>query len=181
MTQTATIAPETQAAPASSRYGDSGDNANTDLRQLVCFRLGEEDFGVDIESVQEINRMVDITKIPQAPVFVEGVINLRGQIIPVIDLRTRFGFTRLDEKSKENRIVVVETQSVTVGLVVDAVTEVLRLSEDKIEETPDITSNVDAQYIEGVAMLDDRLLILLETDKIFTADEMSKMDSVATA
>lgn len=160
---------------------ESVKNADTNLRQLVCFRLESEDFGVNIESVQEINRMVAITKIPQAPVFVEGVINLRGQIIPVIDLRTRFGFSRIEEKSKENRIVVVETQAVTVGLVVDAVTEVLRLSNDKIEETPDITSNVEAQYIEGVAMLDERLLILLDTDKIFSSDEMAKMETVASA
>lgn len=179
MTQTGTVTTETQTA--ASRYGDSGSDVNTDLRQLVCFRLESEDFGVNIESVQEINRMVAITKIPQAPVFVEGVINLRGQIIPVIDLRTRFGFSRIEEKSKENRIVVVETQSVTVGLVVDAVTEVLRLSNDKIEETPDITSNVEAQYIEGVAMLDERLLILLDTDKIFSSDEMAKMETVASA
>lgn len=180
MTQTELVT-ETKVSRKSSRYGDSGDKANADLRQLVCFRLGEEDFGIDIGNVQEINRMVDITKIPQSPSFVEGVINLRGQIIPVIDLRTRFGFERIDEKSRENRIVVVETQSVTVGLVVDAVTEVLRLSKDKIEETPDITSNVDVQYIEGVAMLDDQLLILLDTNKIFSSEEMIRMDSAASA
>lgn len=161
-------------------HTDDG-SQNVNLRQLVCFRLGEEDFGVNINNVQEINRMVEITKIPQSPAFVEGVINLRGQIIPVIDLRSWFGFNRLEEKSKENRIVVVETQSVTVGLVVDAVTEVLRLSENKIEETPDITSNVDVRYIEGVAVLKERLLILLDTDKIFSVEEMSRMETVASA
>ena len=84
-------------------HTDDG-SQNVNLRQLVCFRLGEEDFGVNINNVQEINRMVEITKIPQSPAFVEGVINLRGQIIPVIDLRSWFGFNRLEEKSKENRI-----------------------------------------------------------------------------
>ncbi len=178
MTQTTQVTAEVNSDHDTSRYGDSGKQSDADLRQLVCFRLGEENFGVDIENVQEINRMVDITKIPQAPVFVDGVINLRGQIIPVIDLRTRFGFPRLEDESKETRIVVVETQSVTVGLVVDAVTEVLRLSQEKIEEAPDITSNIDAQYIEGVAMMDERLLILLDTNKIFTVEEMSRIDSV---
>lgn len=164
------------AKPANSTVTEK--TADT-IRQLVCFRLGEEDYGLDIQKVHEINRMVTITKIPQAPKFVEGVINLRGKIIPVIDLRQRFGFAKLEKRDKENRIIVIEAHNSTVGMVVDAVTEVLRLPESKIENTPDLaTSSVDIKYIDGVAMLDGRLLIVLNSDLIFSDDEIRKMAAV---
>ncbi len=156
---------------SSSSHTDNS-NQGTALRQLVCFNLGSEDFGVDISKVQEINRMVEITNIPQSPEFVEGVINLRGKIIPVVDLRKRFGFEIMTERTKENRIIVIETPNATVGFIVDAVTEVLRIKSGSIEPTPEmVTSGVDIRYIEGVAMLDDQLLIVLDTDKIFSLEE----------
>ena len=173
----------------SARRSDVGEKVyeqDGELRQLVCFKLGDEDFGVDIYNVQEINRMVEITKIPKSPDFVEGVINLRGQIIPVIDLRKRFGFDTLKERTKETRIVVVETGKATVGFIVDQVTEVLRIPAGSIEPTPElVTSDVDARYIEGVAMLSagahgkDHLLIILDTDKIFSESETRSIEAIA--
>ena len=151
-----------------------------DTIQLVVFRLGEEYFGVDIAQVQEINRLTEVTKIPQAPDFIEGVINLRGKIIPIIDLRRRFNFPGASEHSKDTRIVVVETGGLTAGLVVDAVTEVLRLEREQIMPTPEVVSSaVENRYIEGVALLaDKRLLILLNTYKIFSESETAAMSRI---
>ncbi len=158
-----------------------GKNLRTEIRQLVCFRLGDENFGLDIYKVHDINRRVDITKIPKSPKFVEGVINLRGNIVPVIDLRRRFEMQPLENHTKENRIVVIENNGQTVGLAVDAVTEVLRIPVDAIEPTPDmVKSEVDSRYIEGITKLSDsRLLIVLDTDKIFSDDEKKMIAATA--
>ncbi len=155
-------------------------NSGSDLRQLVVFQLGGEGYCVDINKVREINRVVDITQIPQSPPFVEGVINLRGQIIPIIDLRLRFDLTgNLDKAGGDTRIMVVDTHGTLVGFIVDAVREVLRISPDKIEPTPDlVTSDIDRKYIEGVATVDDRLLIILNSDLIFATDELGELQAV---
>ena len=160
------------------RYGNSGD-----LRQLVVFQLGGEGYCVDISKVREINRVVEITHIPQSPPFVEGVINLRGQIIPIIDLRQRFDLVdESTQNSNETRIMVVDTQGTMVGFIVDAVREVLRISTDKIEPTPDlVTSDIDRKYIEGVATVDDRLLIILNSDLIFATEELGDLQAVKDA
>jgi purine-binding chemotaxis protein CheW len=162
-----------------SKQSESTEKKGNVIRQLVCFRLGDEEYGLDIQKVHEINRLVNITKIPQAPVFVEGVINLRGKIIPIIDLRKRFGFEALKVRDKENRIIVIEAHGSTVGMIVDAVTEVLRLQESQIEATPDLaTASVDVKYIDGVAMLEQRLLIVLNSDLIFSDEEIKKLEAV---
>lgn len=142
--------------------------ANEEL-QLVIFRLAKEEYGLPITKVQEINRLVPITKLPQTPSFMEGIINLRGRIIPVIDLRKRFQLPA-DGQSDENRIIIVEVNGQTVGIIVDAVTEVVRLAGGSIEPPPP-TFILDAQYIHGVGKLDERLLILLDIDKILTSQE----------
>ena len=136
-----------------------------DLIQLVSFKLGQEEFGIDIHTVQEINRMLDITKIPQAPHYCEGVINLRGKVIPVIDLRKKFEMV-VEEWTKSTRILVVEEGNNVVGVVVDAVEEVLRIPKSTIEPAPDIVSSVGSIYINGVAKLDERLLIFLNVARI---------------
>ena len=142
-----------------------------DLLQLVSFNLGNEEFAIDILRVQEINRMVEITKVPKSPDFVEGVINLRGKVIPVIDLRKRFSL-EATEYTKETRIVVVDIDTKVIGLIVDSVSEVLRLPEDTVEPAPPIVaSGIDSEYIQGVGKLDDRLLILLEMNSIFSKEE----------
>jgi len=137
--------------------------------QLVIFRLAREEYGLPITKVQEINRLVPITKLPQTPSFMEGVINLRGRVIPVIDLRKRFQLSTA-EHSDDTRIIIVEVKGQTVGVIVDAVTEVVRLSAANIEPPPPAFI-LDAQYIEGVGKMDDRLLILLDIDKILTSQE----------
>ena len=142
--------------------------ANEEL-QLVIFRLAKEEYGLPITKVQEINRLVPITKLPQTPSFMEGIINLRGRIIPVIDLRKRFSLPA-EGQSEENRIIIVEVNGQTVGIIVDAVTEVVRLPGSSVEPPPP-TFIIDAQYIHGVGKLDDRLLILLDIDNILTSQE----------
>ncbi len=142
--------------------------ANEEL-QLVIFRLAKEEYGLPITKVQEINRLVPITKLPQTPSFMEGIINLRGRIIPVIDLRKRFQLAAA-EQSDDNRIIIVEVNGQTVGIIVDAVTEVVRLPGSSVEPPPPAFI-LDAQYIHGVGKLDERLLIMLDIDKILTSQE----------
>jgi purine-binding chemotaxis protein CheW len=137
--------------------------------QLVTFRIGREEFGIDIQKVQEINRMIEITKIPNTPDHVEGVVNLRGKIIPIISLRTKLGFEEA-EKDKSTRIMVVEVNGNVLGFIVDSVSEVLRIHDAKIEPTPSIAGGTDAEYIQGVINLNDRLLILLNLNTLFEND-----------
>lgn len=133
--------------------------------QLVTFSLGSEEFGVDIMLVQEIIRIPPITRVPKASEYVEGVINLRGNVIPVISLRTRFGMTRVEETDL-SRIIVLQVQNKVFGIRVDAVTEVLRIESEAIEPPPPITLGMDAQFIRGVGKIGERLLILLDLDHI---------------
>jgi len=148
----------------------------SDTIQVVSFRLGSEEYGVDIAQVQEINRMVAITHVPRAPQFMEGVINLRGQLIPIIDLRARFGMPRA-EHTKNTRIVVTEIGSKRVGMVVDSVSEVLRLPVEQIEAAPDMIAGVDTEYIRGVGKIEHRLIILLDLAKIITGSEKRELES----
>lgn len=134
--------------------------------QLVVFKLAGEDFGVPIGQVREINRLVQITAVPQAPPSVLGVINLRGRVIPVISLRERFGFDR-GQNNDATRIVVSDVAGETVGFVVDAVTEVLRLNEEAIEPAPQTTAGVDSAFIRGIGKVDDRLIIILDLERVF--------------
>jgi len=136
-----------------------------DLLQLVSFNIGDEEFGVDILQVQEINRMLEVTRVPNAPEYVDGVINLRGKVIPIIDLRRRFGMQR-KEHDKNTRIVVVELNGKVVGFVVDAVREVLRIPRSVTEPPPSIVGGVHEEYITAVGKLEDRLLILLDLEKV---------------
>jgi len=145
-----------------------------DERQLVSFKVKDEEFGIDIMRVQEIIRMTEITQVPKAPYFVKGVLNLRGGVLPVIDLRIRFDL-EATKHTESNRILVVNVKDKTMGIIVDSVSEVLRLPKDTIEPPPPIVSGIRAQFLEGVGKLDDgkRLIILLNLDKIFkvTKDE----------
>ena len=137
--------------------------------QLVTFSLGSEEFGVDIMCVQEIIRIPPITRVPKAPNYVEGVINLRGNVLPVISLRTRFGMTRAEETDL-SRIIVLQVQTKVFGIRVDAVTEVLRLDSETIEPPPPIAIGMDSQFIRGVGKIGERLLILLELDQIMSGE-----------
>lgn len=153
--------------PGSDTTGGPGPRAKASSElQIVVFELGDERYGLDIAAVYEIIRHQPITAVPQAPAFVEGVINLRGRIIPVVDLRERFGLTA-SELTKAARIVVAETAGTRVGLVVDGVSEVLMVPSDAVEPTPDVAAGIDAAYLRGIAKLGDRLIILLELDGLF--------------
>jgi purine-binding chemotaxis protein CheW len=134
--------------------------------QIVVFELGDERYGLDISSVYEIIRRQPITAVPKAPAFVEGVINLRGRIIPVVDLRERFGMAA-GEETKASRIVVCEAAGTRVGLIVDGVSEVLMVPPGAMEATPDVTAGPDAAYLRAIAKLGDRLIILLDLDGLF--------------
>ncbi|MGE4506456.1 MAG: chemotaxis protein CheW [Desulfovibrionaceae bacterium] len=147
------------------------------LIQLVTFSIGEEVFGVDILAVQEIIRLLDITRVPRAPHFVEGVINLRGKVIPIVDLRKRFD---LPEKKydKSTRIIVINMESITVGFVVDEVSEVLRIPANMVDTPPGVVSGLDTDYIDGVGKLDDQLLILLDLNRLLANHEMEALAKV---
>jgi purine-binding chemotaxis protein CheW len=152
-------------------------NENSELLQLVSFKIGTEEFGVDILNVQEIIKIVQITKVPNSPVFVEGVINLRGKVIPVINLRTRLGLQKL-EHDKDTRIIVVELSKSTIGFIVDAVNEVLRIPISITEAPPEIIAGLDSEFIKSVGKLDDRLLILIDLNKILLQDETKQIEKM---
>ena len=151
---------------------------SSELLQLVSFIIGNEEFGVDILYVQEINRMLSITKVPNAPEYVDGVINLRGRVIPVIDLRLKLGIPK-KEHDKNTRIIVVEVSNKTVGFIVDAVNEVLRIPVNITEAPPEIVSGTNSEYIKAVGKLEDRLLILLDLEKIMSLEVKQELAAVA--
>lgn len=154
-------------------------NLSDELLQLVSFIIGQEEFGIDISKIHEINRMVEITQVPNAPAFVSGIINLRGKVIPIVDLRKRFGF-EIKAPDKNTRIIVVELNGgVVLGFIVDAVREVLRIHKDITEPPPSLVSGVDKQYITGIGKLQDRLLILLDLEKILSLNEMESLPEAA--
>jgi len=149
-----------------------------DQLQLVTFEVASEEFAVDILSVQEINRMMELTRVPQSPADVEGVINLRGKIIPVIDLRKRFDLPPT-ERNEHSRIIVVEVHGRVLGFIVDRVHEVLRISATIVEPAPAMICSIDSDFIAGVGKLDDRLIILLDLAKLFDADVLKVADEGA--
>jgi purine-binding chemotaxis protein CheW len=146
--------------------------------QLVVFELANELYGVDIGAVNTIIRMQEVTRIPRTPDYVEGVINLRGSIIPVVDLRTRFGLGA-GERTKASRIVVVEALGLMIGMVVDAVAETLRLPSDAIEPPSPVVTSVGTEYIRGVGKQENRLVILLDIDRVLTSEEMASLAKVS--
>jgi len=141
------------------------------FEQLVVFQLANEYYGVDIGAVSTIIRMQDLTAVPQTPHYVEGVINLRGSIIPVIDLRKRFQLAQ-EPTTKSSRIVVVEANGAMVGMIVDAVAETLRISTDNIEPPSCVIASVESEYLRGIAKQGDRLVILLDINLVMGAHDL---------
>ena len=161
------------------RIGKEEDaDTSADLLQLVRFIIGDEVFGGDILFVREINRMVEITRVPKSPGYVEGVINLRGKVIPIVSLRKRMGMPE-KEQDKDTRIVVVELEDELIGFVVDAVSEVLRIPRNITEPPPETASAVDAEYITGIAKMDDRMLILLNLNHLLSFGEREALKEAA--
>ncbi len=145
--------------------------------QVIVFRLGDERYGVEISQVREIIRPTQITRIPNAPDFVEGVINLRGQITTIVNLRKRFG---MEAKPIDNdtRIIVVEHDNAVIGMMVDSVNEVKYLSEKEIESLPSIiTSRSEVKFLKGIGKLPDGLMILIDLNKVLSDDEVEKFRS----
>lgn len=155
----------------------SGDLAAQGELQVVVFKLGNETYAVDIASVREIIALQPFTRVPGAPAFVEGILNLRGHVIPVMDPRGRFGLTRTDP-TRESRIMVVEVGGHTLGLVVDAVSEVLRVPAQAVEPPHKLTVGVDAAFLKGLAKLGHRLVILLNLEQLLRLKEQQALDTV---
>ncbi|CDQ40093.1 MULTISPECIES: chemotaxis protein CheW [Virgibacillus] len=146
-------------------------------RKVIVFQLGNEEYAVSVLQVGSIERMIPITRVPQTANFVKGVINLRGVVTPIIDLRLRFGMEE-SAFNESTRIIIVYVDDMEVGLIVDAANDVIDIPESEIEPAPEVIGSVDADYIEGVAKLETRLLILLDLQSVLTEDEIHELKSV---
>jgi len=162
------------------RFATSRHDAEQEmLIQLVGFTIGKELFGVDILMVQEIIRAAPITPVPNSPDFVEGVINLRGNILPVIDLRKRLNLFTGEVRQKDTWILILDIQGKITGFIVDSVTEVLKIQEETIEPPPDIiTAGLESQYLRGVCDIGTQLLILLDFQRILLQEELRTLQSM---
>jgi purine-binding chemotaxis protein CheW len=147
---------------------------------IVGFRVGLETFGVPITCVHEIVRVPEITNVPDAPEFVEGVINLRGKIVSVVDLRKRFGQTT-NNPDKKNRVIVVESEGKLVGLIVDAASEVMKIPHSEIEAPPKVMSDGDSGYVTGVGKLKDRLIILVDLNRVLQRGDLRRASDIPEA
>ncbi len=143
-------------------------------QQLVVFTLDSESYGVDISKVSGIERMQEITRVPRTPEFVEGVINLRGRVIPVVHLRKLF-FLSEGEVTRETRIVVVDIGGEPIGVHVDEVTEVLTIPTDSIEPPSSVITSADSNYLLGIAKLEGRMIILLNLDKVLSGKQSAEL------
>jgi purine-binding chemotaxis protein CheW len=149
-------------------------------RQLVGFAVGKEEYGVDIMSVREIIRMVEITRIPDTPEYVEGVINLRGVVIPVIDFRKRFGTVDTgDNREDDRRIVVVDIKGKRVGLIVDRVTQVVKLDGERISPPPEVVKDQGQDYIGGIGQLGAKMVIILNVEELLGREEFVEFSQAA--
>ena len=157
------------------------ETASSREEQVVVFQLCGQDYGVEIASVQQIIQVQSITRLPKTPNFIQGVINIRGEIIPVLDLCQRFGMLKVDTL-EDSKIVIVEVSGFTVGLVVDSVSEVLRIPRENLQHPPAMMGNVDVYYLQGIALREDgSLIILLELNKLLSdieKQELVQMDSI---
>lgn len=147
---------------------------NDPVIQLVTFRLADETYGINVMHVQEVLRITEIAPVPGAPSYVLGIINLRGNVVTVIDTRLRFGLptTETDDSS---RIVIIETEDQVVGILVDSVAEVVELHQSEIDSAPNVGNDESSRYIQGVANREDDLLIVVDLNKLLTEDEWSDM------
>jgi len=150
--------------------------------QFLTFKLGEEVYGVDVLQVREVLDAVPVTKVPRSPDFMLGVINLRGSVVPVVDMRRKFGMPSAD-KNRDNCIVVMEIsmegEATVIGALADAVEEVLELSSGQIEPAPKLGTRLNTEFIRGMGKRDEQFIILLEVDRIFSADELSVVSGAA--
>ena len=153
----------------------TNNSEDVDLAQYVTFAIGEETYGVEVLKVQEIIGMTKITSIPNSLIFMKGVINLRGTVVPVVDMRLKFN---MDERAYDNTTVVliVEVQKKLVGMIVDAVSDVASIPLESIQDTPHFTSRIETEYIRGIGNMEDLLIIVLDVDMILTIEELERME-----
>ena len=151
-------------------------NAGDELLQWVTFRLDDEVYGINVMQVQEVLRITEIAPVPGAPNFVMGIINLRGNVVTVIDTRKRFGLLP-KEADDSTRIVIIEVEEQVIGILVDSVAEVVNLSESQIEKAPNLgnENTESAKYIQGVHSRDDDILILIDVNKLLSDSEWSEV------
>ena len=149
-------------------------------QQLVIFDLANEFYGINIAVVESIIKMQTITQLPQTPPYVKGVTNLRGSVLPVISLRTRFALDA-KEDTRQTRIIIVTMGNIKVGVVVDGVSEVLRVSEDSIKPLPAMVNSVNSAFLKGIVRLEDRLIILLELGKVLDLNEQKALEVLVAA
>ena len=148
----------------------------SDIRQYLTFQLGEEVFALDVSHVREILEFTTVTKVPKTPEYMRGVINLRGSVVPVLDMRLKFGMS-MTEKTVNTCIIVVEVsfegENTIIGALVDSVQEVFELEPDQIEPAPKIGTQLKTEFIKGMGKRDDRFIIMLDIDKVFSSEELS--------
>lgn len=148
-------------------------------KKIVIFQLHTEEYGIEIENVKEIVLMQEITSIPQASDLIEGIINLRGDIIPIVDLKNRFYQIKSESSNEDKRIIVVESEGKNVGIIADMVSEVITISSDMIEPPPFVISSANRKTgISGICKLEDKLVILLDLFQVFTSEEQKKLEEV---
>lgn len=145
--------------------------------QFVVFKLGMEEYGVDIMQVKEIIPYKEPVKVPNTPIFIEGIINLRSEIIPIVNLKKRFNIAG-ESINEEKRVIVMNIDSKQVGFIVDDASEVITINSDYIENAPDIIAGVERKYITGIGKIKERILILLDLDKLFSANEKESLEEV---
>ena len=162
---------DVRAANSASKENHSTPGHSSATYQFVGFRLGGEDYAIAITKIQEIIVMKPITRIPQVPAFIEGLINLRGSVIPVVNLRTLFGLEHRD-LDDETRTIIVNVGDRTIGYIVDEVTQVMRIAADQIQAAPVSITAVSKQHIAGLAQLEDRLLVILEIERLLKPEEL---------
>lgn len=155
--------------------------AKVKIVHFVGFKVYREFFGVPIEKVKEIVRVPEITPVPETPEFVEGVINLRGKIIAVIDMRKRLGAPPASGGGREraNRVLILELDGKTVGLIVDSASEIMKIPADSIEPPPELVASIGAEYITGVGKLDDKLVVMLDLSRLLSAEEIKKVEAIS--
>ena len=151
-----------------------GIDIDIDYNQYVTFTIGEEFYGVPVMKVQEIIGMTSITHIPNSADFMKGMINLRGRVVPVVDMRLKF---RMPEKEYDQFtvILIIEVKENLIGMIVDTVADVVGIPEDSLQETPHFSTSINTDYITGIANIEDQLIIVLDSDRIFSMDEMKRI------
>ena len=160
---------------------DDIDDDEIERDQYLVFNVKAQEFGIQAMRVQEISAVFDVTEVPNSPLYIEGIMNLRGQLMTVIDFRKKFGFEP-KEHDEDTRVIVVEMGSFPIGIIVDAVEEVVKIPEELVQQLPESTTTAQSkEYMTGIGMLDKRIVILLDTDKVLTGTELIEVGAISKA